>query len=204
MAEQADIEPSRGDAGRLDDACLAAAVLGDEAAWRRVYDDVAPAVLRYLQSRGVRDAEDVLGDTFLDAARSLHAFEGDMEHFRSWIFTIAHHRMVDHHRRQARQPSEPRGDIEAAMPPDLRDGKGIVGAAQDIADEHFHRSQLHTLIRQLAPDQRDVLLLVYVADLSLVDTAGVLGKSVGAVKALHLRGLQSLRRRLAVSPAVVR
>jgi RNA polymerase sigma-70 factor (ECF subfamily) len=52
------------------------------------------------------------------------------------------------------------------------------------------------LLLGLTPDQRSVIALRVIADLSLEETAGILGKSVGAVKALQKRGLERLRRGL--------
>ena len=52
------------------------------------------------------------------------------------------------------------------------------------------------LLQTLTPDQRSVIALRVIADLSLEETATILGKRVGAVKALQKRGLERLRRQL--------
>ena len=57
--------------------------------------------------------------------------------------------------------------------------------------------RIRELLAGLAPDQRDVVLLRIVADLSIEDTAAALGKRPGAVKALQHRAMRSLRTRLA-------
>ena len=51
-------------------------------------------------------------------------------------------------------------------------------------------------LAQLTPDQREVILLRVVADLSVADAAEVLGKQPGAIKTLQRRALASLRRLL--------
>jgi RNA polymerase sigma factor (sigma-70 family) len=56
--------------------------------------------------------------------------------------------------------------------------------------------ELEPLLRACTPDQRDVLLLRYVADLSLQQVAEVLGKEYNAVKAVHRRALNALRTHL--------
>jgi RNA polymerase sigma-70 factor (ECF subfamily) len=53
---------------------------------------------------------------------------------------------------------------------------------------------VHELLAELTPDQRDVLLLRVVADLTVEQVAEVVGKPAGAVKALQRRGLAALRR----------
>jgi RNA polymerase sigma-70 factor (ECF subfamily) len=56
--------------------------------------------------------------------------------------------------------------------------------------------RVRELLAALAPDQRDVVLLRIVADLSIEDTAAALGKRPGAVKALQHRAMRSLRNKL--------
>ena len=46
----------------------------------------------------MRDAEDLTGDVFVRVARNLHEFKGDSAALRRWVFTIAHHRLVDEYR----------------------------------------------------------------------------------------------------------
>jgi RNA polymerase sigma-70 factor, ECF subfamily len=58
----------------------------------------------------------------------------------------------------------------------------------------LHTQQVHALLDQLSEDQREVVLLRIVGDLSLEQTATALGKRVGAVKALQHRALAALRR----------
>jgi RNA polymerase sigma-70 factor (ECF subfamily) len=75
-------------------------------------------------------------------------------------------------------------------------------SAEDRAFADMSADSAMKLLLGLTPDQRSVVALRVIADLSLEETAGILGKSVGAVKALQKRGLARLRRDLeqAVSP----
>ena len=61
-------------------------------------------MLGYLRANGAPDPEDVLSEAFLQVARDIGGFEGDQESFRAWVFTIAHHRLIDARRRSARRP----------------------------------------------------------------------------------------------------
>ena len=85
---------------------LEAAREGSEAAWQELYEGLAPAVLGYLRANGAPDPEDVLSEVFLQVARDVGHFEGDERGFRSWAFTIAHHRLIDARRHSARRPVE--------------------------------------------------------------------------------------------------
>lgn len=180
----------------LDDefpAVLSAARAGADWAWSRLYADLAPTVLGYLRARGASDAEDLLGETFLQVVRGLEGFEGDEAGFRSWVFTIAHRRMLDDRRRRGRRPVRPAEDDELAsrVPP---------AAAADVeAIAALGAEQVHALLSVLTGEQRAALTLRFVAGLDLPQVAAVLGRTTNATKALQRRGLRALRRHLGVA-----
>ena len=68
-----------------------------------------------------------------------------------------------------------------------------------LADE-----RARSMLERISPEQRDVLLLRIVADLSVEQTAAVVGRSYEAVKALQRRGLGALRRQLSAEQGVPR
>jgi RNA polymerase sigma-70 factor (ECF subfamily) len=175
------------------DAVLDAARAGGEWAWDLIYEDAAPSVLGYLRGRGVADPEDVLGEVFLQAVRSLDGFAGDYRGFRAWLLTIAHRRMVDEHRRRARRPAESIPDHDLEM-------RGPLGDVEEESLNRVRAGAVLAAIRALTPDQRDVLLLRLVADLSTEETGRVLGKRPEAVKALQRRGLAALHKKISPQP----
>lgn len=167
---------------------LEAARQGDEAAWGELYRGLAPAVLGYLRANGAPDAEDTLGEVFLQVARDVPSFYGEERGFRSWVFTIAHHRLIDARRHAARRPLE-----LAAEPPEPRERE------EDVADKALAKigtEEVERVLELLSPDQRAVLLLRVIGDLSIEDVAKALGKRPGAVKALQRRGLAAIKREL--------
>jgi RNA polymerase sigma factor (sigma-70 family) len=180
------------------DLLVAAARSGGGWAFGRLWEQLSPSVAAYLRGRGVRDADDVTSEVFLAAFRGIGRFQGDGAAFRSWLFTIAHHKGVDVHRRPASR--EVLVDAVAAgvghgLDPDRS------RSAEDVAMEQISGDGALRRLANLTDDQRAVLLLRVVADLSLAETAEVLGKPVGAVKALQHRALARLRAELgAVSP----
>ncbi len=167
---------------------LGAARQGDEAAWRELYGGLAPVVLGYLRANAAPDPEDVLSEVFLQVARDIGKFEGDERGFRSWVFTIAHHRLIDARRHSARRPVE-----LSAEPPEPG------GVADDAAEEALARigtEEVKAILEVLSSEQRSVLLLRVIGDLSLEDVAKAVGKRTGAVKALQRRGLAAVKREL--------
>jgi RNA polymerase sigma-70 factor (ECF subfamily) len=169
---------------------LRAARRGDESAWTKLYLDLAPVLTGYLKGRGSRSAEDVTAETLLQVVRDLHRFDGDESSFRSWVFTVAHHRMIDANRKTQARPSDPTEThvIERQAP---------TADFEDHSIAHLGPAELDHLLVATTPDQRDVLLLRYVADLTLHEVAEVLGKEYNATKALHRRGLDALRAHVA-------
>lgn len=166
---------------------IAAAQRGDARAWRAIYEELAPALLGYARLRGARDPEDLVGEVFLHVARKIEAFDGTPAGFRSWVFTIAHHRLVDDHRARERRPVVlVDAPIERAAPdaPDLD------------AIEHLDTEHLVALLERLTPEQRDVLLLRLVSGLTIEEIAGIVGRSIGSTKQLQRRGLGALRKAL--------
>lgn len=172
---------------------LAAARIGADWAWEEIYRDLAPVVLGYLRGQNAPDPEGLAGETFLQVVRDLHTFDGDEERFRSWVFTIAHHRMIDARRRAKRRPFDP------TPHEDLARESPVVHAEEDVLGA-LAGEELGGLIDELTDDQRAVILLRVVADLSIEETAATLGKSQGAVKQLQKRGLAALRRRIEEHP----
>lgn len=160
---------------------------GSDVAFEVVFHELAPVVAGYLRLNGAAEVDELTNEVFAQVHRGLHRFSGDWLAFRSWVFTIAHHRMVDAVRRARRRPVVVRSDVaeEAAT------GDVEAEALAALSDERLHR-----MLGWLSPDQRQVLLLRIVADLPLEDVATALGKSVGAVKSLQHRALATLRRAL--------
>lgn len=153
-----------------------------------LYRELAPAVLGYLRGSGAAEPEDLLGDVFVAVLRGLPNCGDDQAAVRRWVFTVAHHRLIDERRRRTTRSRDVVLDLEHEP------------LADDCYDEMLNRVSaspaVHAL-QQLTPDQRSVVLLRDVADLSVADTAHVLGKKPGAVKTTHRRALAALASRVA-------
>jgi RNA polymerase sigma factor (sigma-70 family) len=166
---------------------LRAARAGDEAAWARLYDGLAPGLLGYLRGQGAPDPEDLVGEVMLQVVRRLDTFSGGEGGFRSWVFTIAHNRLIDARRSRARRPEEltPTDELEPDLPP-------VDGEPEALAA--LGTEEVVALLDQLTDDQREVLLLRLVGGLRLAEIAEVTGRPRQAVKSLQKRGIEQLRR----------
>src|SRR5688572_24441573 len=90
--------------GESFDAVLEAARGGAGWAFERLFQWLAKPVTAYLRGAGVEDPEGTTNDVLLRAFTSLDRFTGGEDRFRSWVFTIAHHLLIDERRRMARRP----------------------------------------------------------------------------------------------------
>lgn len=177
--------------GQAFDDVLMAAQAGAGWAFTRLYEDLAGVVTGYLRQQGAREPDDVASETFLHVFRGIGTFEGDEEDFRSWVFTIAHRRLVDERRTASRRPTTTSID-EAGPTPD----HGAEGADQRVIEEQ-EWEQLERHLAVLTSLQRDVVLLRVVSGLTVTETAAVVERSEDAVRQLQHRGLRALEERLA-------
>jgi RNA polymerase sigma factor (sigma-70 family) len=161
---------------------------GSIKAFDDIYRSLAGQVASYLRWHRATDPDGLTNDVFAQVHRNLPRFEGDEHGFRSWVFTIAHHRMIDDRRRANRQPQ-----LQDDLDPAEHVGLGDV---EDDAFAVLAHDRVRDLLTVLSPDQRDVVLLRIIADLSVEEVARMLDKREGAIKALQHRALATLRRHL--------
>lgn len=176
-------------------AAVQAAQRGDEDAFRMVYRDVQPRLLRYLRSLVGEEAEDVAAEAWLQITRNLGTFRGDADGFRGWTATIARHRALDHLRKQSRRPV-------ADLP--VEDLVDVAGERDTVAEafEALSTDRAIGLINRLPRDQAEAVLLRVVMGLDAKSAGKVLGKRSGAVRTAAYRGLRRLADLLAENPPV--
>jgi RNA polymerase sigma-70 factor (ECF subfamily) len=130
-------------------------------------------------------AEDVASETWLQAARDLRRFRGDLVGFRVWLFRIGRHRGIDDRRRARRRTEEP-------YDPASQDPLATSRDAASDAIEQLGTEWALSVIASLPPDQAEAVMLRVVAGLDVRQTAEVLGKRPGAVRVAAMRGLRKL------------
>lgn len=165
-------------------AALTAAQAGSQQAFRTLYHDLHPHLLRQLRaSVGFADAPDVASETWLHIYAGINTFRGTYGTFRGWAATIAQRRAVDHLRR-----TPPAAPTNPATLPDLpapdnteRDALAALATAATLS-----------LVRGLPREQRKIILLRVIVGLDAPATARVLGKHPGAVRTGTHRALRTL------------
>ena len=159
---------------------------GSHEALNELFRSVQEPLFRYIVSL-VRDqhlAEDILQEVFIRIYRKLRWLR-EPEAFRAWSYQIASREAFRHLKRERRWSDQVRDEATlTALPSDGNGGE-------------FPREMMATLpqlVEGLSPASRAVVVLFYLHEMSLVETAAVLDIPVGTVKSRLAYGLQTLRR----------
>ncbi|MHB8438097.1 MAG: RNA polymerase sigma factor [Acidimicrobiales bacterium] len=178
------------------DGILEAARSGQEWAVACLYEELQPAIFRYLRWQEPSMAEDLAGETWLAVAERLAAFEGDEGAFRGWIFAIARRRLADHRRRAARRQTAP-------VPEEVLVGVADPGDPSELVIDKLSAQQALSLLTDaLPPDQAEVIVLRVIGGLSVQETARVMSKRPGFVRVLQHRALRRLANAEALKSAL--
>ncbi len=176
--------------GPDDDALVERARQLDDDAWRIIFNRHYPRLYSYLYYR-VGDpniAEDLCGEVFEKAIKNIHRFKSRDGGLAGWLTRIAQNLAHDYHRRRHTRPPDP-----------LELNETWMETGDDPAHELLARESsayLYQALQKLTDDQRDVILLRFIAQMRTPEVARTMGKTVGAVKALQHRALAALRREL--------
>jgi RNA polymerase sigma-70 factor (ECF subfamily) len=168
-------------------------VAGSQAAFRRLYAELAPRVHAFFMRsfRSPTVADDLMQQTFLQMVRARAQFRADSP-LRPWLFAIAARVRLDELRRRMRQPQ---------LDEDGLDPSGDVGEpvreTMDPAERADVRTRVQAAFDALPETQRVVVHLHRFEGLSFGEIAAILGTSEGAVRVRAFRAFETLRTRLA-------
>jgi RNA polymerase sigma-70 factor (ECF subfamily) len=167
-----------------DDSALIAAAQRDPAEFAAVYDRYVQPVYRYFHSRveDAADAEDLTAQTFLAALEALPRYR-HRGHLPAWLFTIARSKAMDFFRQRKAI------SIDDTLPA----GGSDLLAQADRSDEI---RRLSGLVGALDLEEKELIRLRYLADLSFVEMATLLKKKEDAVKKSLYRLLARLQSQL--------
>jgi RNA polymerase sigma-70 factor (ECF subfamily) len=163
-----------------------AARSGAEWAWGLLVSAVDGTLHAYLRRQGGIEVDDLVSETWLHVARGIAGFQGDEAAFRSWVFTIAHHRLIDERRRIGRRRADcvEQHTLDQAAP---ESPSAEAEALERLCDEELQR-----LLGMLSPAQREVIVLRFLAGFGPTEIGSIIGKDPNAVRALQRRGLKRL------------
>ena len=176
-----------GVASEMDEAALLRRARGlDRAALAEIYDRLSPGLYRYAM-RLLEDAtlaEECVGEAFRRLLAALEAGGTLRPNLRAYLYRMVHNWAIDHYRRQPTSPGPSEPDMHRA---------------RAMNAEAVHRMQgerVRIALRQLTPEQREVVVLRFLEGWTNQDIAVALGKAEEAVRALLHRALAALREEL--------
>jgi RNA polymerase sigma-70 factor (ECF subfamily) len=157
-----------------------------------VYDQLAPSVLRFF-ARRTRESEhafDLTAETFAKAFEKRHDFRGSSDiQATAWIWSIARNELARYHRTRTVELSAlQRVGLERPQPTDAELRRVEELTARDLAREHVQLA-----IAGLPSDQRQVMRMRFIDELSYPDIARSLGVSHDVVRARASRAMRALR-----------
>lgn len=155
------------------------------------YSDYAQMIRHFLLAR-LRDrlaAEECTSETFLRVVAHRRAFRCTGDGLRPWLFTIARNVAHDYQRRAYR-----RNEIPVAY---FVDGPDLTPTPEEAMVQRALVEAVHRRLDQLPEDQRNCVRLRFLHDCSVRQTAVLLGRNEGAVRALQCRAFRTLRARAA-------
>jgi RNA polymerase sigma factor (sigma-70 family) len=159
---------------------VTAAPVTDNEQFTEVHDRHFAAIYRYVAGRlGAQAAEDVAAETFLiayDRRKTFDAARGDV---RAWLFGIATN-LVSRHRRKEARHYRALARLEVPRPAEGHENRVALSG------------QLAKALSRLTSGERDVLLLVALADLGYTEVAQALGISPGTVGSRLTRARKKL------------
>lgn len=161
----------------------------DVEALARVYDLYAPAIYKYAcrHCDNALLADQIVGDVFARLLEQLSQGRGPRSNLRAYLFEIAYHAVVDEVRHARRVLSLQSADM--VVP--------VTGGPDQVLQEQMLLETVRQAMRDdLTGDQRHVIILRFLEDFSLKETARIMQKNVGNIKVLQQRALAALRRAL--------
>jgi RNA polymerase sigma-70 factor (ECF subfamily) len=160
----------------------------DQQALVEIYDLYSPALYRYAMRllNNPDLAEECVSESFIRLLSALRNHGGPRKHLRAYLYRIAHNWITDQYRKPTIQ--RPVDDFE-------QQADTAATPAQQM-DAFLEQEKVRTAIRNLTPDQRQVVTLKFYEGWSNAEIASSLDKPVGAIKSLQHRALKALRKSL--------
>ncbi|MBS4196081.1 sigma-70 family RNA polymerase sigma factor [Lederbergia citri] len=152
-----------------------------------IYNFYFQDIYRFLLSlcRDHHTAEDLVQETFLRAY--LHVEDYENTSIKSWLFTVAYHAFIDHHRKQKRIELKQEGFFSKLFDRRKTPEETVV-IQEDI-------QEIISLLEDLPEKQRHAVLLHDFHELSYAEAATIMNVSLANYKVALFRGRQAMRRK---------
>ncbi len=173
--------------------CVLKAQKGDERSFALLFDSFYDKISRYVHFRVAQeDVEDIVSDVFLKVVEKLNTYKPNPKaSFQSWIFRIAHNRVIDFYRQKKEllgKQDDDGNDFFLQIPDDnLR--------PDQQANLNLDVKKLYKVLKQLPDVQREILEFKYLEGFSNAEVSQITGKAEGNIRVIQLRALREIRKR---------
>ena len=166
---------------------------GDSEAFAQIYDAYAQKLFRYirLKVRSRQQAEDLLQEVFVKIWRGLPGYQSDKGSFNSWAYRVAANALNDFFRKTYRAPEALEMSEEVEYEASFWQTESL--PAEKLLDMELAVGELKQTLAALPDDYRRVLECRFLQDLSVEETAEILGRSSVAIRILQHRALKRLK-----------
>ncbi len=165
------------------------AIRGASSAFGTLYDHYQPMIYRFILVKvGSREeAEDITHQVFLSAWQNVRTYKHRGHPFSSWLYQIARNQVIDHYRAK-------KSDVSL----DVIDPEYFVATSSITSDlmMKLEVEKVRHAVETLKPDYQDVIIMRFIEDISLKETATIMGKTEGAVKLIQHRAIKELQKLL--------
>jgi RNA polymerase sigma-70 factor, ECF subfamily len=171
---------------------LARAKAGDKQAFAALYRAYLPTVYKFLYYRlnsNKAMAEDMTAEVFLRAFKKIGDFTWTGADYGSWLLRIARNLVLDN-------AKSSRNRLEVLNDEMPEDSAGLARSTEASVLENLTNDGVYQAIKQLSPDQRDVITMRFIQGMDVSQVAAAIGKKEGTVRTLQFRGLKSLQKLL--------
>ncbi len=170
---------------------LKAAQKLDEEALTAIFDTYAPAIYKYALRlcHDPIEADNIVGDVFSQLLEQFANGKGPRTNLRSYLYQTAYHLVVDRSR-----DNKHTAPLDVAI--NVQEKERTIPTATQIEERVLMEALVSAMNSELTDDQRHVIILRFLEDFSLKETAQIIGKEVNNVKVIQNRGIAKLRKAL--------
>ena len=167
-------------------ACYQRNIDGDNGGLEELVEMFNDSLVFYINGfvNNVFASEDIAADTFAELIIRKSRFKNDYM-FKTWLYKIARNNAIDYLRKQSKWQLRPIEDFENDLSDNITLENSVLKSEQS--------KQLHSAMKNMHNEYRDVLHLIYFEDMSYDEASAILGKNYKQVKNLVYRAKQALK-----------
>jgi len=163
---------------------------GDSVSFGALYDHYLKLIYRFIAVKVTtrQEAEDLAHEVFVSAWRQLPSYQAQGYPFGSWLYKIARNKVIDYYRTRKSHVS-----LDETL---LADTElfGVNPEHEKVIDASIDLTTIERALKELSPEQREIIELRFMADLSPAEIAKAVGKREGNVRIIQHRALQKLKK----------